>query len=70
MSTEEERVASSNRLKNWLFLPALMIPVVTVLGTLFLKGVSVGGVFLLDQKQLTRRRCAWPASRRSSPAGG
>ncbi len=30
-----------------------MIPVVTVIGTLFLKGVSVGGVFLLDQKQLT-----------------
>lgn len=53
MSTEDERLASSNRLKNWLFLPALMIPVVTVIGTLFLKGVSVGGVFLLDQKQLT-----------------
>lgn len=53
MSTEEERVASSNRLKNWLFLPALMIPVVTVIGTLFLKGVSIGGVYLLDQKQLT-----------------
>ncbi len=50
MSTEEERVASSNRLKNWLFLPALMIPVVTVIGTLFLKGVSIGGVYLLDQK--------------------
>lgn len=53
MSTEEERVASSHRLKNWLFLPALMIPVVTVIGTLFLKGVSIGGVYLLDQKQLT-----------------
>lgn len=25
MSTEEERVTSSHRLKNWLFLPALMI---------------------------------------------
>lgn len=53
MSTEEERVTSSHRLKNWLFLPALMIPVVTVIGTLFLKGVSIGGVYLLDQKQLT-----------------
>jgi uncharacterized membrane protein len=30
-----------------------MIPVVTVIGTLFLKGVSIGGVYLLDQKQLT-----------------
>ncbi len=29
-----------------------MIPMVTVIGTLFLKGVSIGGVFLLDQKQL------------------
>ncbi|MGL5701474.1 MAG: DUF979 domain-containing protein, partial [Kluyvera sp.] len=49
MSSESERVASSNRLKNWLFLPALM----TVICTLFLKGVSIGGVYLLDQKQLT-----------------
>lgn len=53
MASEPERIASSNRLKNWLFLPALMIPVVTVIGTLFLKGVSIGGVYLLDQKQLT-----------------
>ncbi|WP_044859485.1 5-oxoproline transporter, DUF979 family subunit, partial [Enterobacter ludwigii] len=53
MATDAEREASSTRLKNWLFLPALMIPVVTVIGTLFLKGVSIGGVFLLDQKQLT-----------------
>lgn len=43
MASEPERIASSNRLKNWLFLPALMIPVVTVIGTLFLKGVSIGG---------------------------
>ena len=53
MASEPERIASSKRLKNWLFLPALMIPVVTVIGTLFLKGVSIGGVYLLDQKQLT-----------------
>ena len=53
MSSEPERVASAARLKNWLFLPALMIPVVTVIGTLFLKDVSINGVFLLDQKQLT-----------------
>ena len=53
MSSEEERAASSNRLKNALFIPALMIPVVTVIGTLFLKGVAIGGVYLLDQKQLT-----------------
>jgi hypothetical protein len=32
--------------------------------------VSIGGVFLLDQKQLTLRRFPLPALRRSSPAGG
>ena len=52
-SDEAERIASSERLKNWLFLPALLIPVATVLGTLFLKGVSVGGIYLIDQQQLT-----------------
>jgi len=49
----EERQASANRLQNWIFLPAVLIPVVTVLCTLLLKGASVGGWFLLDQKQLT-----------------
>ncbi|MFZ7142992.1 DUF979 domain-containing protein [Avibacterium avium] len=53
MATDEQREASSNKLKNWLFLPAVLIPVVTVIGTIFLKGVSIGGVFLLDQKYLT-----------------
>ncbi|MGM3191770.1 DUF979 domain-containing protein [Dickeya dadantii subsp. dieffenbachiae] len=53
MSSADERQASSERLKNWLFLPAVLIPIVTVLGTLFLKGVAVGGSYLLDQKQLT-----------------
>lgn len=47
-----------------------MIPMVTVIGTLFLKGVSIGGVFLLDQKQLILARFPLPALRRSSPAGG
>lgn len=53
MSTEKARLASSEKLKNWLFLPALMIPIVTVIGTIGLKGVSIGGVYLLDQKYLT-----------------
>jgi hypothetical protein len=52
-STHEERVASSKRLGNWLFFPAVLIPVITVACTVLLKGVSVGGVMLLDQKQLT-----------------
>lgn len=52
-SSQEERVASSKRLGNWLFFPAVLIPVVTVACTVLLKGVSVGGMFILDQKQLT-----------------
>ena len=52
-STHEERVTSSKRLGNWLFFPAVLIPVITVACTVLLKGVSVGGLMLLDQKQLT-----------------
>jgi uncharacterized membrane protein len=44
---------ASSRLGNWLFFPAVLIPVITVACTVLLKGVSVGGVMLLDQKQLT-----------------
>lgn len=62
MASDSEREASSQRLKNLLFLPALMIPVVTVIGTLFLKGVSPGGVFLLDQKQLTLAALSQPCA--------
>lgn len=53
VSSDDERQASSKRFGNWLFMPAILIPVITVLCTVLLKGVSVGGVFLLDQKQLT-----------------
>src|SRR5580765_2439743 len=53
ISSDNERKATSIRFGNWLFLPAILIPVITVLCTVLLKGVSVGGVFLLDQKQLT-----------------
>ena len=52
-STPEQRHASANKLRNKLFVPALLIPVITVLCTLAFKGVSVGGVYILDQKQLT-----------------
>lgn len=53
MSTDAQREASASSIKNWLFLPALLIPVITVLCTLFMKNVSIGNVYLLDQKQLT-----------------
>ena len=49
----EQRQASANTIGNWIFLPAILIPVVTVLCTVLLKGVAIGGVYLLDQKQLT-----------------
>lgn len=37
MSTDAQREASASSIKNWLFLPALLIPVITVLCTLFMK---------------------------------
>ncbi|AIY43920.1 Membrane protein [Collimonas arenae] len=49
----EQRQASANKLGNWLFLPAILIPVVTVLCTVLLKDVAIGGMYILDQKQLT-----------------
>jgi uncharacterized membrane protein len=49
----EQRQASANQYGNWIFVPAILIPVVTVLCTILLKGVAIGGVYILDQKQLT-----------------
>jgi uncharacterized membrane protein len=49
----DQRQASANQFGNWIFLPAVLIPLVTVLCTVLLKGVAIGGVYLLDQKQLT-----------------
>jgi uncharacterized membrane protein len=52
-TTPEQRTASAIRLGNVLFLPALVIPVVAVLGSVFLKGVSLGGRPLIDPAQAT-----------------
>jgi uncharacterized membrane protein len=52
-STLEERRASARRWGNRLFLPALMIPVLTLLGTLTLKEVEIGGAPLVDPRQVT-----------------
>ncbi len=38
---------------NWLFVPALVIPAVAVLGTLFLKHATVGGKPLVDPTHVT-----------------
>ncbi|MGD0142990.1 MAG: DUF979 domain-containing protein [Rhizomicrobium sp.] len=48
-----ERLESAVRRGNNIFLPALVIPAVAVLGTLFLKTIHVGGMPLVDAKQVT-----------------
>ncbi|MEO7458192.1 MAG: DUF979 domain-containing protein [Gemmatimonadaceae bacterium] len=51
--TAQEREASSIRWGNRLFVPALTIPAVTILCTYLLKGATLHGVPLVDQKQVT-----------------
>jgi uncharacterized membrane protein len=50
---EQERQSSAARLGHALFLPALLIPLVTILASLLLKDVKLGGLFVLDPKSLT-----------------
>ena len=50
---EAERRASAARLGNKLFLPALVIPVVTVLGATVLKDARIGDYVLFDKAHLT-----------------
>jgi uncharacterized membrane protein len=50
---KEERGASARRLGHWLFIPALIIPVVTMIGATLLKDVKFGAMPLLDPKHLT-----------------
>ncbi len=52
-ATREERDASARRWGNRLFVPALLIPAVTLLGTSVLKSVRVAGVALVDPTQVT-----------------
>jgi uncharacterized membrane protein len=52
-ATREEREASAARWGNKLFIPALTIPVVTVLGTFVFKKITLNGVLLVDVKQVT-----------------
>ena len=52
-TTLQEREASSARLGNRLFIPALTIPVVTLFGALVLAKVQIGGHPLIDPKQTT-----------------
>lgn len=52
-STEKERKDSASKLGNLLFLPALLIPAVTIVGALWGKKIKIGGVLLLDKDNVT-----------------
>jgi len=51
--SETERRAGAARLRNRLFVPALLIPLVTVLGTLLLQNYTPGGKPLVELKDAT-----------------
>jgi uncharacterized membrane protein len=48
-----ERTASARRLGHKLFIPALIIPLTTMLGSTLLKDVKIDGLFLLEPKHIT-----------------
>jgi uncharacterized membrane protein len=50
---DKARRASAGRLGNKLFIPALAIPLVTVIGAVFLKNIKFGSVALLDPANST-----------------
>ena len=52
-TTTEDRRASAERFGARLFLPALLIPVVTLVGSFLFKSLTLGGQPLVDPKQTT-----------------
>jgi uncharacterized membrane protein len=50
---EQARRASAARLGHKLLLPALVIPLVTIVGSTLLKDAKIGALFVLDPKNLT-----------------
>lgn len=52
--TQAQREASAARWGNRLFVPALAIPAVTLLGTFVLKGLQINGAPVVDPKQVTQ----------------
>jgi len=52
-TTRAERAASAARWRNLLFIPALAIPAVTLLGNVVFKKWQIGGVPFVDPKQVT-----------------
>ncbi|MDQ6870774.1 MAG: DUF979 domain-containing protein [Gemmatimonadota bacterium] len=53
VTSRAEREASARRWGSKLFIPALVIPFVTVLGTLFFKRITIDGMPVVDLKQVT-----------------
>jgi uncharacterized membrane protein len=51
--SKDDRAASARRLGHRLFIPALIIPVVTMIGSTLLKDVRIDATPLLDPKNLT-----------------
>ena len=52
-TTDAEREARAVRRGNALFIPALLIPIIALVGTLTLKRATIEGVLLLDASQVT-----------------
>lgn len=52
-TSREERVASAKRWGNKLYIPVLLVPICTLLGSTYLKGVMINGAPLIEPKQLT-----------------
>lgn len=53
VNSREEREASARHWGNRLFIPALAIPFITIVGSKYLKAVPVGAGFLIDPKDVT-----------------
>jgi uncharacterized membrane protein len=49
----EQRRSSAQRLGHKLLIPALLIPLTTVIGSTLMKDIHINGLFLLDPKNLT-----------------
>ncbi|HMH84572.1 MAG TPA: DUF979 family protein, partial [Gemmatimonadaceae bacterium] len=52
-ATREDREDSARRWGNKLFIPALAIPFITVLGTVLFKKITIDGTPVVDLKQVT-----------------
>ena len=52
-TTPQQREASARTYRNRLFVPALTIPIVTLVGSLTFRNINVGGTALFDPAQIT-----------------